>query len=352
MRIGFVIQHINAYGGTERAACAVMNDLAQTDEVHLFEVFSRGPARFGLDPRISTTSLFDKHISLLNSWPRLVARMVREIRRHRLDMLVIVESTHALYGVAAAKWAGIPCIVWEHFNFSVDLGKRKRRWGRRLAARWANDIVVLTHRDIELWEAGAAPRANLHCIPNIAPPVSSHTYDPSLKTILALGRFVPQKGFDLLVEAWALVEADPRSEDWRLRIVGDGPDKAGLAARAKRFHRLELAPSESDVEGLFAQTGLMVVPSRVEGLPMVMLEAASFGLPMVAFDCLTGPAEVIEDDESGLLVPPGDVWALVEALLELMSDADRRQKMSERAKEKAVDFSKERVMAAWRALLF
>lgn len=350
MRIGFVIQHINALGGTERAACAVMNGLADSADIHLFEVHSRGPAAFGLDPRIRTVSLFDRHVSLLNQWPRLMRRLRDGILRERLDVLVVVESTHALYAVPAARRAGCRCVVWEHFNFRADLGKRKRGWGRWVAARWADDVVVLTHRDIALWEEGCQPRARMTCIPNMAPPISATPYRVEGREVLALGRLSKQKGFDRLLAAWARVEADPRGASWHLRIVGDGPNRAALQAQAASLHRATVTPAENNVAARLSTAGLLSASSRFEGLPMVLLEATAFGIPVVAFDCETGPAEIVDDGRSGLLVPEGDVAALADALLGLMASDERRVAMADAARRQAAGFSREAVLPKWRSL--
>lgn len=93
-------------------------------------------------------------MKIFNSWFRIVWRLSRLLKREKIDTLVVVESTHALYGVAAARLAGVRCVVWEHFNFNVTLNRRKRVWGRQIAARWADAVVVLTQRDTALWREG------------------------------------------------------------------------------------------------------------------------------------------------------------------------------------------------------
>ncbi|MCQ9156607.1 glycosyltransferase family 4 protein [Acidomonas methanolica] len=350
-RIAFTIQHINALGGTERSTCAVMNGLVEQAELHLYEVCSRGPAVFGLDSRIATHRLSDRSVSLLASWPRLVLSLARDLRRRRIDTLVAVESTHALYAVPAARLAGCRVIVWEHFNFRTDLGKRKRRWGRRVAARYADDVVTLTERDLDLWREGARPRARLTAIANIAPPVVATPYGIGRRTVLALGRLCAQKGFERLLAAWALVEADPRGAEWRLTIHGDGPDRARLVEQSASLARVAIHPPRADAFALYEDAGLFAASSRREGLPMVLLEAAAHGVPAVAFDCETGPGEIIARDVSGILVPEGDVPALAEALLTLMADPAARCRMSEGARARARTFCRDSILARWSALL-
>lgn len=351
MRIGFIIHTIGLMGGTERTCCAVMNGLADDADLTLIEVLSAGPPAYGLDDRIERAVLSARNVSLLWSAPKLVSRLYRLIKARKLETLVVVESTHALYAVAAARLAGVRCIVWEHFNYNVDLGKKKRRWGRAIAAKWANDIVTLTHRDQSIWQQKARPRAQVRCIPNMAPPVSSRPYDVTARTVVALGRLSAQKGFDRLLQAWKLVECDPRSAGWSLTIMGNGPQKAMLTDMAASLARAAIRPAQKDVEVLFARAGVMVSSSHFEGLPMVLLEAAAFGVPIVAFDCETGPAEIIVPDQTGLLIPQDDIAGLAEGLLSLMAHPERRQAFSSNGKERMALFSREHVLSLWRDML-
>ncbi|MBS1017363.1 glycosyltransferase family 4 protein [Gluconobacter cerinus] len=352
MRCAFVIQHINATGGTERSACAVMNGLVQRDvTVHLLELVGNGPPVFPLDDRIPVKSLFEKPVKIFNSWPRIVRRLVRYLKRHRIDTLIVVEATHALYGVAAARLAGCRCIVWEHFNFNIALGRRKRVWGRQIAARWADDVVVLTARDKALWQAGLSLKASLSVIPNMAPPVWQTAYAQASRLVLTAGRLTTQKGYDLLLKAWAIIEVDQRGAGWCLLIRGDGPGRLMLLQQAACLKRVTIAPATPHLDDDYRQAALYVCSSRYEGLPMVLLEAASAGLPVVAFDCETGPAEVVVPEETGILVPPEDYIGLAEALLALMEQNEKRRAMSDMARLKALEFQEGPIMDRWMALL-
>ncbi|MEN3167027.1 glycosyltransferase family 4 protein [Gluconobacter sp. OJB] len=352
VRYTFVIQDLKGLGGTERSACAVMNGLVrQGCDVRLVELVGASAPAFPLSPDIPLTALFDQPVKIFNSWFRIVWRLSRFLKREKIDTLVVVESTHALYGVAAAKLAGVRCVVWEHFNFNVTLGRRKRVWGRRIAARWADDVVVLTQRDTVLWREGTTVRARLTAIPNMAPPVTERLYPSESRLVLAAGRLTEQKGYDLLLRAWRIVEQDPASMGWDLLIRGDGPDRDALLQQAEGLHRVTIAPAIGGIDADYARAALFVASSRYEGLPMVLLEALSAGVPVVAFDCETGPAEIVRDGETGLLVPPEEPEALAVALLELMRAPERRQAMSEAARLRAAAFQEGPVMARWMELL-
>lgn len=329
-----------------------MNGLVRRGcDVRLVELVGRGAPAFSLSPDIPLTALFDQPVKIFNSWFRIVWRLSRFLKREKIDTLVIVESTHALYGVAAAKLAGVRCVVWEHFNFNVTLNRRKRVWGRQIAARWADDVVVLTRRDTVLWREGTTVRARLTAIPNMAPPVAERPYPEASRLLLAAGRLTEQKGYDLLLRAWRIVEQDRRSTGWALLIRGDGPDRAALLRQADGLHHLTIVPATGDIDADYARAALFVASSRYEGLPMVLLEAMAAGVPVVAFDCETGPAEIVRDGETGFLVPPEEPEALAVALLELMDDPEQRQRMSGKSRQRAVDFQEGPIMEQWMALL-
>lgn len=329
-----------------------MNGLARRGEaVHLVELVGRGPSTYPLETSIMVTSLFDQPVKIFNAWFSIVRRLARYLRDHAIETLVVVEATHALYGVAAARLAGVRCVVWEHFNYTVTLNRRKRVWGRKIAARWADDVVVLTGADAALWQQCTAPKACVTVIPNMAPPVRVGAYAVQSRMVLTAGRLTEQKGYDLLLQAWARVVERDEAGEWSLLIRGDGPDRAALLAQAAELPRVVLAPATEGIAQDYAQAALYVCSSRYEGLPMVLLEAASAGVPIVSFDCVTGPAEIVEQGVSGVLVPPGNVSELAESLVALMRNTARRTEMADAVRQRALAFQEDAIMARWAALL-
>lgn len=230
---------------------------------------------------------------------------------------------------------------------------RSRRLGRRVAAFLGHEVVTLTDQDTEQWQR-AFPRAPARIL-TISNPLSfprppSNPYDPSNRIILAIGWLDPRKGFDLLLEAWSRLERE--FPQWSLRIIGSGPEEnqLRLQARALSLERCVLAGQTDQIEQEYLSAGIYALSSRAEGLPMVLIESQAYGVPAVAFDCPTGPAQVLAGG-GGLLVPPEDVPRFTQALHRLLSDARARQQLSERAYQGSERYTAQQVLDQWAALL-
>ncbi len=221
---------------------------------------------------------------------------------------------------------------------------RMRQDGR--IVRKFDRFVVLTHEDAGYW--GALP--NLAVIPNAALPVPEAIYNPGSRRVIAVGRLDYQKGFDRLLDAWALIPDEVR-EGWKLDIFGQGEWEQMLR---KQIARLGISDSASIIRPTsrifeeYARSAFLAMSSHFEGLPMVMIEAMACGLPVVSFDYPCGPKDIILNRENGLIVPEGDVRALAAAMAELMADTGRRQHMSVKAREVTRVYSEENVMNLWK----
>jgi glycosyltransferase involved in cell wall biosynthesis len=171
-------------------------------------------------------------------------------------------------------------------------------------------------------------------------------------TILAMGRLSSEKGFDLLIKAFAPV-AD-KSPDWSLQIWGDGPLRPQLEGRTRQRGlggRVYFPGICRNSASVFARGDIFVLSSRYEGFPNVLLEAMTCGLPVISFDCPSGPRAVIRDGVDGLLVPPQDVARLTGAMARLVCNYALRSNFADAAREAASRFLPELIMPRWEALL-
>jgi glycosyltransferase involved in cell wall biosynthesis len=276
-------------------------------------------------------------------------RLFRTLWRLRSGIVIATRPGLNLLACEVAQ-PGLVTIGEEHMHFSHHTPSRQAAIRRRYEALDA--LVVLTEQDAREYREILGDATELIRMPNAVPALPGGRSTTEHPVVVAAGRLTRQKGFDRLIPAFArVVEREP---DWTLRICGAGPG-LGRLRRLVIAHDLAnhvfLLGDVKRIEEQFEQASLFVLSSRYEGFPMVLIEAMSKGLPIVSFDCPTGPAEIIDDGVNGLLVPEGDEAALAEALLALIADPPRRRAFGAAAAEKAATFSLGAIGPRWDALL-
>jgi glycosyltransferase involved in cell wall biosynthesis len=163
-----------------------------------------------------------------------------------------------------------------------------------------------------------------------------------------MGRLVPQKGFDRLLEAFASIARE--RPGWSLTIHGEGPQRLPLTERTESLGlagQVRFPGVTDDPAAALADADLFVLSSRWEGFPTVLGEAMALGRPVVAFDCPSGPADLIRDGLDGVLVPRDDIAALASAMASLIDDPTRRAALAARAPEVLERFGLTAILARW-----
>lgn len=285
------------------------------------------------------------------AWLRSIFTRPARLRRHLLEseadvVVSFMDMTNSLALLATIR-TGIPVIISERVDpRSHDIG-----WSRALL-RWLTyprcaTLVVQAHRTAS-WAADLVGRERVEVIPNpvlrpLRPPASTRR-----NAVIGIGRLDRQKGFDLLIEAFAAVsDKHPR---WDLVIFGEGPEREALEEQVGRLRlteRVRLAGVTEAAQQELATAGIFVLASRYEGFPNALAEAMAAGAAVIAADCPTGPGEMVVDHHNGLLVPPEDVVALAAALDEAMSDEHLRVSLGEAAREIVDSFSAHKVFELW-----
>lgn len=205
-------------------------------------------------------------------------------------------------------------------------------------------FVVLTEEDKAYW--GNLP--NIMVIPNAISGIPAGTALLANKRVIAVGRYTFQKGFERLVDAWHLLAS--RFPDWKLDIIGDGEERPLLEQRIRSYgleRQVTLTRPTQEIGKVYQEASILASSSRYEGLPMVLLEAQAFGLPIVAFQCKCGPKDIVSDGINGYLVPEGDTAGMTQRLETLMKNEALRKRMGLKAKESALRFNEETIMKKW-----
>ncbi|SAI69777.1 glycosyltransferase [Bordetella ansorpii] len=344
-------------GGAERVAADLSAGWAQAghDVMVVTQTDSKGDV-YPLDPRVRRRSLGTAGLRGLWANVRRVRALRAVLREFSPDVVLGMMTTASVLAVLAAR--GLPCrvIATEHAHppsqAMSGLWQRLRRFTYPRAAR----VVALTDGTAR-WIERHVPGSRLAVIPNAVrwplpqgEPRLDATRPGGRRRLLAVGRLHADKGFDLLLRAYAQVA--PRHPSWDLVMLGEGEQRQALQQQidaAGLGGRVALPGRAGNVGDWYAQSDLYVLSSRFEGLSNTLIEALASGLAAVSFDCDTGPREIVREGVDGVLVRPnGDPAALAGALDAVMGDDARRQAMAAQATDARERFSAERILAMWK----
>jgi len=283
------------------------------------------------------------------------ARRIRQaFIRLRPDLVISFIDQVNVLALLALVGTDIPVIISERVDPSQYRPGLGWEWLRKLTYPRADLLVVQGERIRDFFRGRVRERARIIPTPVPLPPAPPAEAERSEAEpiVVAVGRLVPQKGFDLLLQAFARLA--PRYPDWKLEIWGEGPERAQLEQQRQALgleDRCSLPGNHPCIYEVHSRAGIFVLSSRFEGFPNALCEAMSMGLPVVSFDCPSGPAEIIRPDIDGLLVPAEDATELERALDRLMGDDSLRASLGSRALEVTQRFSLESVLARWESCI-
>lgn len=359
-----LVIHSLSSGGAERALANLANHWASNGHrvtvatlaprTADFYALSPSVARIDLDLAGESRSAFEA--------VRANVRRIRGLRRvvQEVGPDIAIGFTSVVNVLLALASLRMPCITIGSEQIHPPRFPLGRAWNglRAVTYRELDAVVVLTD-DMRRWITAHTSARRVRVIPNPVWPLSPSgggrppeaVLPPHVKLLLAAGRLVRQKGFDLLVDAFATLAE--RHADWTLVILGDGEERQALESQVERLGlagRVLLPGVAGNIEDWYRRADIYVMSSRFEGFGNTLAEALAVGAPAVSFDCETGPATIIRDGIDGVLVPPEDVRGLTAALDRLMRDDVLRARLAERAIEARDRFSVERIARKWEDL--
>ncbi|MFI6320707.1 glycosyltransferase family 4 protein [Nonomuraea sp. NPDC050556] len=347
MRITYLLLTAYGMGGTVRTVLSQANTMAENG--HDVEVVSvcrtRRVPHFQISPKVRVRRLMETSLAEPDVSPVLAEKLIPFLREERDGILVSTRPSIGLL-VAEHTTSDVIKVTQEH----TPLFSRRDEIQEAIARTYGafDAIVTLTDED------GAAYARwfdTVTSIPNAVHTTDVPKTDHQSKTIITAGRLVGVKGYPLLLRAFKQVVA--RHPDWRLRIYGNGWQQERLRRIVVRNHLYNHAyvlPSTTDLDAELARSAIFAMSSRSEGFPMVLLEAINCGLPVASFDCPVGPRAIVTHGHDGLLVAPGDVDALAQALIQLIEDEPLRRRMGANALATAAQYAPEAIHPRWERL--
>lgn len=357
MKIAIVISTMNA-GGAERIVSLLSNYWVEKDmQVDIFTFDNENNKSFyELNPAVMHHHLgaIGKNDGKIGGFRGNIARIfaIRNgIKSMKPDVIIsFIDQTNVLT-ILASAFLGVPVIVTEHIDARYySLGKI---WSilRKILYPFASSMVAVSNGVLESFPKYM--RRNAVVIPN---PINSIKINRiqskrERKTIIGIGRLTYQKGFDLLIRAFGRIKE--KHSDWDLVIYGEGPlrnDMEKIVTDLNLQKRIKLLGLVTDPAEKLSAADIFVLSSRFEGFGIVIIEAMACGLPVISFDCPSGPSEIINNGVDGVLVPAGDMEALSKKMDELMTDENKRKKIASNAAESAKKYKVEEIAKQWNEL--
>ncbi|MFE6938054.1 glycosyltransferase family 4 protein [Streptomyces chartreusis] len=352
MKISFLLHNAYGIGGTITTTFNLAQALADRHEVEIVSVLRhRERPNFALDPRVSLRPLVDLrhekehplHLRPARVFPAAEYRygQYSELTDQRIGECLaqtdaeVVIGTRPGLNVHLARQAPEHVVRIGQEHLTLDNHSPRLRTALRRAYRRLDVLTTVTEADAASYRRKMRlPGVRVEALPNSVPDPVLPAADGTAKVIVAAGRLVPVKRYDLLIEAFAPVAA--AHPDWRLRIYGKGEEQARLRQLIEDLGLSDhafLMGAAAPMEAEWVKGSIGATAANFEPFGMTIVEAMRCGLPVVSTDCPYGPGEIIEDGTDGRLVPVGDREAMSAALLELVRDDERRRRMGRRALE-------------------
>ena len=350
MNICFLEGDMSRQGGTERMTAMLANAFNECHSVWVISLsFKEEKVFYELAENV-------KHIVLKDADGKLaILHQINEIRaflkKNSVDWVINVDIGTSIYGIPAAWGTKARVITWEHSNYYNNWNSRVFPYFRRFAAKHSDAMVVLTERDKENYQKNIRTRKPIYTIPN---PAEKHNfvYNADSKQILSAGLLVPIKGYDQAIQAAAKVL--PKYPKWKWIICGEGPEREKmkkLIMKANLKEQILLPGVMSNMDEQYQQAAMYVMTSKMEGLPMVLLEAKSWGLPIVSFDIMTGQSDIVRDGVNGFLVEPDNVDELSEKIEQLICSSELRKQFSEQSQLDMEKFDASIIIEKWQEVI-
>ena len=342
MNILFLEGDMSRTGGTERMTAWLGTQLSKKYNIHIISLkFENDKIFFPLSDTIT-------HATLKNgSLPNQVFQIRKYIKRNKINTVINVDIGVGIFGVLACLFTKTKIITWEHSNFYNNWYSRIYPYLRKFAAKFSNEMVVLTEKDKQNYISNIRRCKPVSVISN---PMGEFTknYDLNSKTILSAGLLCEIKRFDRIIPIAKEVFA--KHPDWSWIICGDGSERTNLEKLINENNlkdKVILAGNVPNITEFYKKAAIFVLTSDMEGLPMVLLEAKAHKLPIVSFDIQTGPSDIVRDNQNGFLIEPYNIEEMIEKINLLIENDEIRKQFSDNTLQDMKKFHKNTILKKW-----
>ena len=353
-RIYFVVADITFKGGIERVTVNLANELIKENDITIVSYFKTNKKiNYELNEKIKVEYLSnEKYDGEPGSFKRLFKFLkslyiVTKYFKEDESDVIIAQGMPVALMLFFLNFMNKKIIVCEHVHYFY-YGKFIR-FIRSILYKFYFKVIVLTKKDKEYFQKNLK---NVECIPNFTSYISDKTSQLNNKVLISVGRLEEQKGYDILINICSKFLS--KYPEWKLKIFGEGNLKEKLQNQIEKSNlknQVLLMGTTDRIEQEYLNSDIYIMSSRFEGFPMVLLEATSYSLPIISFDCPSGPSDIVEDGINGFLIRNFNEKEMLEKIEILMNDEKLRKEMSKNCKEKIEKFSKEKILEKWRKIL-
>lgn len=346
-------------GGAQQVLANMVHAMAPDYEIHVISLIrEREQWAYAFPENVFCETILPYKARIRETLRRGKKPLVRYLREKELELIFFVGAYAGLCGALMAKRLSCKKVFCDHGALMNQWKELPARLMRTVGSRFSDRTVVLTKQsEAAYYEKFHYKRGRVLTIYNWVDDTileNAADYDRQSLKLLTAGRFSHEKGYDLLVDvAEQLAEKLPDSE-WEWDIYGQGDMweqiKEQLAEK-KLENRVHLLGLTNRMSRCYGGHALYVLTSYREGLPLVLMEAKANHLPLVSFDIVSGPREIIEDGENGILVKPYDTGAMADAIASLLTQKERREDMAAKSTRGMEPFRKEEILQQWNNLI-
>lgn len=341
-------------GGTERMTQILSETLAKIPNycVHIISITYCSESYYPLSNSVHLHSLHNTlgKIGMIKKFCEL-KRLLKELHA---DIVINVDVFLGIYSIPFKLFCKkIKIISWEMFNLKNNMGLSWCKHLRRFVLTFSDYYICLTNADTEAFKSFYKIKIPITYIYNpIEPKEIYNGYNINSKLIITVGNFFYTKGYDLAIDVADLVL--PKHKDWKWIFYGDGVEMERLQKRVVRSeisNQIIFAGRTNNIIEKYKECAMYVMTSRLEGFGLVLLEAKCCNLPTIAYDVPCGPAEIIDHNVSGTLVPAFDTKAMADAIDELIINDNKRMEYSIKAQNNMSEFSIDKFSNKWQQII-